>query len=70
MSFLVFIPVVINKDPELAFAIFECECSFIPKKAHTISEKRQEKEKRKRGSVCMRPYLTRRASKGHYNNQS
>ena len=67
MSFLVFIPVVINKDPELAIAIFDCECSFIAKKAHNISEKRK---REKRRSVCMRPYLTRRASKGHYNNQS
>ena len=45
MSLLEYIPVVIIKDPELGFAIFECEPSFIAIKPHNISKKRQEKEK-------------------------
>ena len=57
-SLLEYISVVINKDPELTFVIFECECSFIAIKVHNISKKRQEKEERKRCSVWMRPYLT------------
>ena len=65
----IYIPVVIIKDPEYSFAIFECEYFFIAIKAHNISKKRQEKEERKRRNVFMRPCLTQRAIKGHYNNQ-
>lgn len=72
MSLLEHIPDVINKDPELAMAMFECECSFMAIMAHNISKKQQEEEeekKKNKRSVWVRPYLTRRASKGHYHNQ-
>ena len=67
MSLVEYIPVVINKDSDLAFAIFECEICFITIMARNISKKCQEKEERKRRSVWMRPYLTQYASERHYN---
>ena len=48
MSLLEHIPDVINKDPELAMAIFECECSLMAIMAHNISKKQQEEEEEKK----------------------
>ena len=48
MSLLEHIPDVINKDPELAMAMFEYECSFMAIMAHNISKKQQEEEKEKK----------------------
>ena len=67
MSAISFIPALLKKDPELALILLEYETTFINLLAE-ITDEEEEKPKKRKRSVWVRPYLKRRSKLGHYDN--
>ena len=78
MSLLEYIPLVIDKDPDLAKDILElnncfmsamCVLAFLHDRRQEQRRKEEElSRKRKRRTMWVRPYLRRRLAHGHYDN--